>query len=125
LVEVEVDGKRALVLAEHVDELAAVKATRAVRLLPGFDQYVLGPGTADAHVIPAARRRAVSKQSGWIAPVVLSGGVVTGTWELDGEQLRIAWFEEAGRPPRKALKEEVDRLAAILDRDVREEIILA
>jgi hypothetical protein len=124
LVEVEVDGEPALVLAEDVDELAAVKATRAVRLLPGFDQYVLGPGTADAHVIPAARRRAVSMQSGWIAPVVVAGGGVTGTWELDGEQVSIAWFEDAGRPPRKALKEEVDRLAAILDRDVHEEITL-
>jgi hypothetical protein len=114
-----------VVLAQDVDELAAIKATPAVRLLPGFDQYVLGPGTADAHVIPAARRRAVSKQSGWIAPVVVAGGGVTGTWELDGEQVRIAWFEEAGRPPRKPLKEQVDRLAAILDRDLREEITLA
>src|SRR5687768_5165999 len=93
---VDVDGERALVLVEDVDELAAVKPTRAVRLLPGFDQYVLGPGTADAHVIPAARRRAVSRQSGWIAPVVVAGGVVTGTWELEGGQARIAWFEEAG-----------------------------
>jgi Winged helix DNA-binding domain len=101
-----------------------VKPTRAVRLLPGFDQYVLGPGTGDTHVIPAARRRAVSKQSGWIAPVVVAGGVVTGTWELDGEHVRIAWFEESGRPPRKALRVEVDRLAAILDRDVRAEITL-
>lgn len=50
---------------------------------------------------------------------------MTGTWELDGEQVRIAWFQEAGRPPRTALKEEVDRLAAILDRDIREEITLA
>src|SRR6266508_3202459 len=33
LVEVEVDGERALVLAADVDELAAVKPTRAVRLL--------------------------------------------------------------------------------------------
>jgi hypothetical protein len=53
------------------------------------------------------------------------GGTVTGTWELDGEQVRIAWFEEAGRPPRKTLKEEVGRLAAMLGHDVREEITLA
>jgi hypothetical protein len=125
LVEVEVDGERALVLDEDVDELAALKPTRAVRLLPGFDQYVLGPGTADAHIIPPARRRVVSKQSGWIAPVVVAGGVVTGTWQLDGDQVRIEWFDECGGPPRKALREEVDRLAAILDRDVREEITLA
>ena len=32
------------------------------RLLPGFDQYVLGPGTKDGHVTPAARRTDVSRR---------------------------------------------------------------
>ena len=27
-----------------------------IRLLPGYDQWVLGPGTADAHVVPPGRR---------------------------------------------------------------------
>ena len=89
-----------------------------MRLLPGFDQYVLGPGTGDGHVVPSARRSAVSRQSGWIAPVVLAGGAVCGTWELDGVRVRIDWFAEAGRPPHSALKAEVARLAAILDRDL-------
>jgi hypothetical protein len=125
LAEVEVDGERTHVLAEDLDELAATKPTTAVRLLPGFDQYVMGPGTADAHVVPAARRTAVSKQSGWISPVVVAGGVVCGTWELDGESARVAWFREAGRPPRKALVAEVARLSAILDRDLHATINLA
>jgi hypothetical protein len=119
LAEVDVDGESAYVLAEDLDELAATTPTNAVRLLPGFDQYVLGPGTADGHVIPAARRAAVSKQSGWIASVVIAGGVVRGTWELDGELVRIAWFGEAGRVPRTALKAEVARLSSILDRELR------
>ncbi len=89
-----------------------------MRLLPGFDQYVLGPGTKDPHVIPTGRRPDVSRQSGWIAPVVVSKGVVCGTWELDGDQARISWFKEAGRVPRRALGDEVDRLASILDRDL-------
>ncbi len=116
LAEVEVDGERAFVLAEDLDQLASARPTRAVRLLPGFDQYVLGPGTADGHVVPAARRAAVSKQSGWIAPVVVSAGVVCGTWELDADRVKVGWFREAGRPPRKELEEEVARLASILDR---------
>jgi hypothetical protein len=125
LAEVEVDGERAYVLAEDVDELASVRPTTAVRLLPGFDQYVLGPGTGDGHVVPAARRAAVSKQSGWISPVVIAGGVVSGTWDVEGDELRIAWFREAGTPPRKALDSEVERLSAILDRDLRATISLA
>ena len=93
-----------------------------MRLLPGFDQYVLGPGTDDGHVVPPARRTAVSKQSGWIAPVVVAGGAVCGTWELDGGDVRITWFSEAGRLPRSALDAEVARLSAILDRSLRAQI---
>ncbi len=119
LVEVEVDGIRAFVLATDLDALAAATPASAVRLLPGFDQYVLGPGTADGHVVPAARRAAVSRQSGWISPVVLARGVVAGTWERDGDQVRVAWFGEAGRMPRKALETEVARIATLLDRDLR------
>jgi len=119
MAEVQVDGELAHVLAEDVDELASASATSAVRLLPGFDQYVMGPGTADGHVVPTARRAAVSKQSGWISPVVVAGGVVCGTWELDGERVCVAWFSEAGRPPRKALDAEVARLSSILDRHLR------
>src|SRR5439155_27056596 len=65
LSEVEVDGDRAFVRKEDVDDLASTKPTDAVRLLGGFDQYVLGPGTDDGHVISAGRRSAVSKQAGW------------------------------------------------------------
>ncbi len=125
LAEVDVDGKRAYVLAKDLDELVSTKPTSVVRLLPGFDQYVLGPGTGDHHVVPAARRAAVSKQAGWISPVVVAGGVVRGIWELDGEQVRVAWFKEAGRPPRSALEAEVARLSSILNRDLRAAISLA
>ena len=100
---VDVDGEPAWILAEHADEMAETKPTAAVRLLPGFDQFVLGPGTKDAHVTPTARRGDVSRTAGWISPVVVSGGVVSGTWELDGADLRIAWFKEAGQRCRARL----------------------
>jgi hypothetical protein len=120
-----VEGQRVHVLAEHLDELAATKPTTAVRLLPGFDQYVLGPGTADGHVVPTARRAAVSKQSGSISPVVVVGGIVKGTWELDGDRVRVGWFKEAGKPPRRQLEAEVERLSSILDRGLRSEVSLS
>jgi hypothetical protein len=125
LAEVDVDGHRAYVLAEDVEELAATSPTTTVRLLPGFDQYVLGPGTADERIIAAPRRAAVSKQSGWIAPVVVAGGVVRGTWELDGADVRVTWFEEGGRLQKAALRAEVARLASILDRDLRPVVSVA
>jgi hypothetical protein len=119
LAPVEVDGERSYALVEDLDGLAATKATRTLRLLPGFDQYVLGPGTGDRHVVPSARRAAVSRQSGWISPVVVRGGVVAGTWQLDGDQVRVAWFAEAGLCPRAALRAEVARLSTILERDLQ------
>ena len=118
MAEVEVEGRRMQVLAEHVDELAAMNPTQTLRLLPGFDQYVLAPGTADGNVVPSARRADVSRQSGWISPVVVRGGVVSGTWQLDGDRVTVAWFREAGRRPTALLEAEVARLASTLGRDL-------
>ena len=119
LAEVDVDGRREYVLAEHLDDLASTTPNTVVRLLPGFDQYVLGPGTADGRVIPPSRRSAVSRQAGWISPVVVVGGVVAGTWEVDGDHARIAWFSETRRVPRKAVDAEIARLSSILGRELR------
>lgn len=50
LVTVEIDGEPGLLLADDVDGLAAISSTQAVRLLPAFDQYLLGPGTKGARL---------------------------------------------------------------------------
>ena len=116
LASVDVAGEPAFILAEDLDDLVATKPSRTVRLLGGFDQWVLGPGTDDSHVIASARRAAVSKQSGWIAPIVVAGGIVVGTWELDGDVVRVAWFGETGKPPQRKLGGEVRRLGALVGR---------
>lgn len=118
LVEIELDGEPASVLREDLDELAATRPSSAVRLLPGFDQYVLGPGTEDRHVIPPGRRPLVSRQAGWISPIVVKGGVVAGTWKVARDQITIDWFSEAGAPPKAKLAAEVRRLGGIMGRDV-------
>jgi len=112
LAAVDIAGESAYILREDLEHLAATRATTAVRLLPGYDQWVLGPGTADAHVVPPARRTLVSRG----ANIVIAGGAVSGTWSVTGDQVVAAWFAEAGPPAREALAEEVARLAAILDR---------
>lgn len=121
LVAVDIDGESAYVLREDLEELAATPATTAVRLLPGYDQWVLGPGTADAHVVPPARRTLVSRQ----ANIVIVGGVVSGTWSLTDDQVVAAWFAEAGPPAWEALAEEVARLATILDRPLGSTVQMA
>ncbi len=122
LAGVDVDGEPALVRAADLDSVGAAKPSTAVRLLPGFDEYVLGPGTDDGRVVASARRGAVSRQSGWISPVIVAGGLVRGTWELDVGTIRIGWFVESGRVPRAAIGAEVERLAAILGRDLDLEV---
>ncbi len=112
LVEVDVAGESAYVLREDTDELMAARPTKAVRLLPGHDQWVMGPGTKDRHVIPLPRRTVVTRNSN----LIISGGVVSGTWSVKGGEARITWFGENGNPPRNALAQEVARLSAILDR---------
>ena len=124
LATVDMDGEKAFIPADQLDDLAAAKASRTLRLLPGFDQWVLGPGTDDGHVTPAARRSAVSKTAGWIAPTVVVGGFVRGTWALDGDRVAISWFREAGRSPTKAIKDEVARLSAIVDRELQPQVAL-
>lgn len=118
LAEIDVDGEPMYCRAEDADALAAARPSSAVRLLPGFDQWVLGPGTDDPHVIPSGRRTAVSRRAGWIAPVVVFGGVVTGTWALEGSRLKIDWFDPATRPSNRALAAETRRLEVALEREV-------
>jgi hypothetical protein len=118
LAAVEIDGDSAYVLREDLEDLATTLASNAVRLLPGHDQWVLGPGTADAHVVPPARRKLVSRQ----ANIVIAGGVVSGTWVLSNDEVVVAWFVEAGQPARDALTEEVARLATILERPLQSSV---
>jgi hypothetical protein len=115
LAPVEIDGETAYVMDDDLEELASTPPTIAVRLLPGYDQWVLGPGTADAHVVPPGRRTLVSRQ----ANLVTVGGVVSGTWSLTDDLVAIAWFAEGGPAPGEAIAEEVARLAAILDRPLQ------
>jgi hypothetical protein len=118
LAEVDIDGESAYVLREDLEELAATPPTTAVRLLPGYDQWVLGPGTADAHIVPPGRRALVSRQ----ANLVIVGGVVSGTWSLSHDRVAIAWFAKGGPPTGKAVASEISRLATILDRPLRSSV---
>lgn len=114
LVEVDVEGTTAYVVREDGDSLAAARPSEAVRLLPGHDQWVMGPGTKDAQVTPQDRRDLVTRK----ANLVVVGGVVRGTWARMDDELTVTWLE-ARRPPVESIEHEVSRLGRILDRDLR------
>ncbi len=116
LATIEVDGEPGFLLAEDVDDLAGTPSTSTVRLLPAFDQYVLGPGTKAEELLAVSRRAEVSRAAGWISPVVIAGGAVAGTWELTGDTVNVRLFEEAGPISASALEDEVARIEELLDR---------
>jgi hypothetical protein len=92
LVTVDVEGTVAYLLADDVDELAGTPtpspeaSAATVRLLPAFDQHVLGPGTAATEIIRPERRKEISRAAGWIAPVVVDVGRVVGVWEVGDDK---------------------------------------
>ena len=114
LVAVDVEGTLAYVAREDVDSLEATHPSEAARFLPGHDQWVMGPGTKDAHVTPSTRRDLMTRKAN---PVVV-GGVVCGTWARKGDELTVTWLDARPRPD-QAIEREAARLAGILDTDVR------
>ena len=114
----EIDDDVAHVMRDDFDELNATSPSDAVRLLPAVDQWVMGPGSADGHILPPARRSVVSRH----AALVVSGGVVAGTWALKGDEVALGWFSEAGTVPRERLEREAARLGGILGRELRLEL---
>ena len=120
LVAVDIEGTTAYVVAEDAESLTAACPSNAVRFLPGDDQWVMGPGTKDSHVMPPAIREAMTRKAN---PVIV-GGVVRGTWAVkkgkkhERNEIAVIWLDER-RPPREAVEEEAQRLAAILGEDLR------
>jgi hypothetical protein len=113
LVAVDVEGSTAYVMREDVDALQSAQPSAVVRLLPGHDQWVIGPGTNDVHVTPTSRREPVTRKAN---PVIV-GGVVCGTWARRGDELTVTWLDERHRPD-AAIEAETARLAGILGRDL-------
>jgi winged helix DNA-binding protein len=116
------DGERAAADPEQryarvadLDELAADPLDveeEQVRLLPAFDQWVLGPGTGEVAVLAPRHRPRVSRAAGWIAPVVVHRGRIVGTWE--DEDTEPEWFEGERLPSSAALAAERERRRGLL-----------
>ncbi|WP_258723916.1 winged helix DNA-binding domain-containing protein [Cellulomonas sp. NS3] len=110
LAAVDVEGEPRWVVRGDLDGLTAAGPSDAVRLLPRYDQWVLGPGTADAHVVPPDLRARVSRG----ADLVVHGGVVVGTWSVRGGT--VGTSVDPGPVAADELDAEVARLAAVLGR---------
>lgn len=114
-----VDGVRSYARTADLDRLGAAEPSEAVRLVPAFDPWIMGPGTADARVLSPARRALASRG----ANLVLSGGVTCGIWRVHRRSVTLSWFEECGSAPVSALGDEVQRLAEIRGQELALEIV--
>lgn len=117
LIELEVDGQRGWVSAAGAAAVAAASPSRAVRLLPGFDPYVVGALRQLERLVPApSYKSAVSRTSGWISPVVIEGGRIVGTWSQESRGGRsvvsITPFGRLRTGVRAAVEREAARWAA-------------
>jgi DNA glycosylase AlkZ-like len=76
---VELDGAQVWMLSEHAREVRELPPIRSVRLLPGFDQYVVAASSHAQHLLPGNWRHRVYRPQGWISPVLLVNGRMEGT----------------------------------------------
>jgi Winged helix DNA-binding domain len=109
MVTVAIDGEDLFLLADDVDDLTSTPVSPTIRLLPAADPWVMGPGTADPHVVPPPHRQLVTRGSN----IVLRSGVVAGTWTRKPGMLTVAWLGDEP-PDHDLLAQEVAHLAAIL-----------
>jgi hypothetical protein len=116
---VELDGRPMWVLAEHVDEIQHAEPARgSVRLLPAFDQYVIGAPRNSGAFLEPARKARVYRNQGWISPVLLVDGRMAGVWkhERKGSRLVVTVEPFAALQQRLVRKTEAEaeRLASYL-----------
>ena len=115
---VELDGAQAWMLSTDVHEATEVPQSRSVRLLPGFDQYVIAASRHAEHLLSGEPRGRVFRPQGWISPVLLVNGFMNGIWrhEIKGSRVEVV-IEPFSKPPvwvRRAAREEAERLALFL-----------
>jgi hypothetical protein len=105
-------------LAADAEAAAAAEPDGAVRLLPAFDQYVVGAPRGDEEVVPAKHRARVYRPQGWLSPVLLVDGRMAGVWshEPSGDRLvvEIEPFARLSRTIKAGAEAEAEALADFL-----------
>ena len=115
---VDLEGRKCWALAQTVQEMKAAPLSKSVRLLPGFDPYVIG-STSHAEKLMAGDFRArVHRPQGWVSPVLLVGGRIDGVWRHERKGKRVAVEVEPFGPipkwARREAEKEAEGLAAFL-----------
>ena len=122
LTEVRVVDKTGLILSKDYAELTeAGPAEDAVRLLPGFDPFLLGHADKTP-LVSADHYKHVYRNQGWISPVVLVNGQVAATWSSKRRgkllSVEVEPLRKLTRRICSMIQEEAASLGAFLDTPV-------
>ena len=112
---VQVDGRLGSMLRKYLPVLRRAGIDRpTVRLLPYFDGFLLGHKDK-GHIVDARHYKRVYRPAGWLAPVVLVDGRVTGVWSYKrkGDRLltNVEPFQRLTRAVREGVEAEADDVA--------------
>jgi hypothetical protein len=110
ITSVDVDGLDAYAATADLNELAATQPSSDIRLIPGYDPWVLGPGTADAWVVPRVRRADATRG----ANLILRGGGVIGTWKFARGEIHTNLYPDADPVSTADLNNSTARTLALL-----------
>ena len=115
---VDLGGAHAWMLAADAREARGMPPLRSVRLIPAFDQYVIGASCHAEHLLPGDLRSRVYRPQGWVSPVLLVSGLMQGIWryEIKGSRVEVAIAPFTSVPAwvRRGAEEEAERLAKFL-----------
>jgi hypothetical protein len=115
---IDVGGAQAWMLAADAREALELSAQRSVRLIPAFDQYVIGASGHAERLLPGDLRSRVYRPQGWISPVLLVNGFMQGVWrhKINGSRVEIV-IEPFVKLPgwiRRAAAQEAECLSVFL-----------
>jgi hypothetical protein len=115
---VALDGGDYWALSETVSDVAEASPTKSVRLLPGFDPYIIGSTRHAAKLMVGDYKARVHRPQGWVSPVLLVGGRIDGVWRHERKGKRVVVeIEPFGAVPKRVKHEaeqEAESLAAFL-----------
>jgi hypothetical protein len=115
---VEANGEQAWMLSADTGELRELSPQRSVRLIPAFDQYVIGASRHAENLLVRVSRSEVYRPQGWISPVLLVNGFMQGLWrhKIKGRRVEVAITPFLIVPSwvRRGAEQEAERLASFL-----------
>jgi hypothetical protein len=119
--QVDVEGWRGFMLARDVARVMEQPEADSVRLLGNFDPLVVLGRKYAGYALKPAHRTQVHRTAGWVSPVLLVNGVVSGVWALDtsGRKLEVKLFSPLGKGIKDRVAAEAANLGEYLGRKLQ------